>query len=40
VSGVASGAIALSVGVNTIKVRVSEDEKIDIEYTIYITRED
>jgi hypothetical protein len=39
-SGVASGAIALSVGVNTITVRVHEDEKSDIQYLIYITRED
>lgn len=40
VSGVASGAISLSVGVNTITVRVHEDEKTDLEYKIYITRED
>lgn len=39
-SGAASGAIALSVGVNQITIRVHEDEKADIEYKIYITRAD
>jgi len=39
-TGVASAAISLDVGVNTITVRVHEDEKTDIEYKIYITRED
>ena len=39
-SGVASGNIALDVGVNIITVRVHEDEKTDIEYKIYVTRED
>jgi hypothetical protein len=39
-SGAASGSIALSAGVNIIKVRVHETGKTDIEYTIYVTRED
>ena len=39
-SGVASGAIALSIGVNIITVRVHEDAKQDIEYKIYVTRVD
>ena len=37
---VASGAIALAIGPNIITVRVHEAEKTDIEYKIYVTRED
>jgi hypothetical protein len=39
-SGAASGAIALSVGVNEITVRVHQNGKTDIEYKLYVTRED